>query len=89
LFDALPVSRRWEERIAPKTRLLWPQVLELIQQAEQAEGCIALRYYAEPRPPDGRVFDSLEWLNAASLLSSIETRRMHQLPASGGPTSEE
>jgi hypothetical protein len=89
LFDVMPMSRKWEERIAPKTRLTWTQVNELIQQAEQAGGCIALRYYAESNPPDGKVFDTLEWLNATSYLHSIEQREIFTPLSLETPQNEE
>lgn len=51
--------------------LNWRQVIEVIQQANRVGGCIALRYYAEPYPLEGKAFDSLEWPNAVTLLLLI------------------
>jgi hypothetical protein len=85
LFDVMPMNS-WEERIAPKNRLTWPQANELIQQTDHAGGCIALRYYAEPHPPEGKVFDSLEWLNAPGALNELEPGQMQMRPAIENPT---
>jgi hypothetical protein len=58
-------------RTLGKPCLNWRQVIEVIQQADWVGGCIALRYYAEPYPLEGKAFDSLEWPNAVTLLLLI------------------
>lgn len=73
LYDVMPVSRNWNEQIPPKTRLTWLEVEELIREAEQAGGVIALHYYAETQPRDGGIFDSLVWLNSSSFVEAEPT----------------
>lgn len=75
LYDVMPISRKWEDRIDPQTRLTWAEVEDLIEEAEQAGGVIALRYYAERVPADGKRFDSLEWVHHHTASHSESEKR--------------
>jgi hypothetical protein len=64
LFDVFSMETKWKSfEGRPTTRLSHEEALDLARYLARSEGAIILRYYCEPTPPEGRAFDSLEWLN--------------------------